>query len=232
MKKEIKKLLWVGIIAIVIIGGGIWAYSATQKGNQPKVDANLLMNANSHTTAQGTRTYPITLVEFGDYQCPACAYVEPIIEKILAEKPEVKLVFRNFPLPGHEHAMLAAQAAEAAGVQGKFWEMHQAIYLNQEIWTKMKTPLDAFTEMAKQLNLNVEKFKQDVTGATFVEAINKDRQDGIALGVSGTPTFYINGRKYLGGNNYVTLKLAIDEALQEASTQQTTSAVAATLEVK
>lgn len=222
MKKELKKLLWVGLAAVVIIGGGILAYNAALPQNIPAADPNLLVKKDSHSTEQGTRNYTITIVEFGDYQCPACGYVEPMIEKLLAEYPQAKLVFRNFPLPGHQNAMIAAEAAEAAGAQGKFWEMHNAIYLNQEIWSKMETPMDAFVEMAKKLNLDLEKFKQDVQNHAHVERINKDRDDGVALGVNSTPTFYINGRKYLGGNSYVTLKLAIDEALQTQATQQVT----------
>lgn len=222
MKKELKKLLWVGLAAVVIIGGGILAYNAALPQNIPAADPNLLVKKDSHSTEQGARNYTITIVEFGDYQCPACGYVEPMIEKLLAEYPQAKLVFRNFPLPGHQNAMIAAEAAEAAGAQGKFWEMHNAIYLNQEIWSKMETPMDAFVEMAKKLNLDLEKFKQDVQNHAHVERINKDRDDGVALGVNSTPTFYINGRKYLGGNSYVTLKLAIDEALQAQATQQVT----------
>lgn len=220
MKKEIKKLLWVGAIAVVLIGGGILAYNASQPVEKPKIDTGLLVKPDSHTTEQGTRTYPVTIVEFGDYQCPACAYVEPIVEKILSDYPEVKLVFRHFPLPGHQNAMAAARAAEAAGEQGKFWEMHTAIYLNQDIWSTMTTPTDAFVEIAKKLNLDVEKFKLDMTSEKYDQFITNDRKDGIDAGVNATPSFFINGRKYLGGNNYITLKLAVDEALEEAKTQQ------------
>ncbi len=220
MKKEIKKLVWVGVIAVVLIGGGILTYNAT-KPAEKKIDSTILVRANSHTTEQGTRTYPVTIVEFGDYQCPACAYVEPMVEKLLSEYPEVKLVFRHFPLPGHQHAMLASRAAEAAGEQGKFWEMHAAIYLNQDIWSRMTDATDAFVEMAKQLNLDVEKFKTDIASDKYDDFIVNDRKDGIDAGVNSTPSFFINGRKYLGGNNYLTLKLAVDEALKEANTQQT-----------
>lgn len=224
MNKEFKKLLWIGLVVVVIIGGGIWAYNASQKPVQPTVDPKLLTTADSHTTETGTRTYAVTIVEFGDYQCPACAYAEPIMEKILKDNPQVKLVFRNFPLPMHEFSDLAAEAAEAAGAQGKFWEMHNAIYANQEIWVKMSTPLDAFAEMAKQLNLDVEKFKQDVQNKKFADRINKDRQDGIALGVQGTPSLFINGRQYIGGLDVNLIQLAIDQAQQESSTQQTAPA--------
>ena len=223
MNKDVKKLLWVAVAVVVVIGGGWLAYNASQPQNLPKADPKLLTNDQSHTSAQGTRTYPVTLVEFGDYQCPACGFAEPIVEKILADNPNVKLVFRNFPLAMHQHAILAAEAAEAAGAQGKFWAMHNAISLNQDIWSQMANPLDAFVEIAKQLKLDVTKFKQDVTNNKFAAIINKDVQDGTAAGVHATPTFFINGRQYLGDLNYASLQAAVSEVLKEDSTQQKTN---------
>jgi protein-disulfide isomerase len=221
MNKETNKIVWIAIIAIVIIGGGFWAYSAQQPATPgTTVDTKLLMNANSHSTDQGTRTYPVTIVEFGDYECPACGYAEPIIEKILANDPEVRLVFRNFPLQQHPFALLAAEAAEAAGAQGKFWEMHNAIYANQDVWTTMQTPLDAFTEIAKKLGLDINKFTQDVNSKKYADVIQKDQADGNALLVNSTPTFYINGKQYLKGLDYNTMQQTIQDALGAAATQQ------------
>ncbi len=225
MNKETKKLLWIVLAVIIVIGGGIVAYNATQAptSNGPAVDKNLLMNADSHSTEVGTRTYPVTIVEFGDYECPACGYAEPIVEKILADDPQVRLIFRNFPLAQHPYAMLAAEAAEAAGAQGKFWEMHNAIYANQDIWVQMQTPTDAFVELAKKLNLDVAKFTADIQNNKYADVINKDRQDGETLGVNATPTFYINGQKYLGGLDYNVMQLAIQEAQKGSSGQEITA---------
>lgn len=222
MNKDIKKLIWIGAVALVVIGGGIFAFTATKPTtNLPKADPKLLIGTDSHTSEEGTRTYTGTIVEFGDYQCPACAYAQPIVKQVMAANPQIKLVFRNFPLPMHPFSSLAAEAAEAAGAQGKFWEMHDAIYLNQDLWVAMQTPMDAFVEMATKLNLDVEKFKQDVTNNKFADRINKDRQDGIAVGIQGTPTFFINGRQYTGGLNYATMQLAIDEMAKQTATQET-----------
>lgn len=222
MTKDIKKLLWIGVAAVIIIVGGIIAYNATQP---PKIlttaDPKLLSNANSHSTESGALSYPVTLVEFGDYQCPACGYAEPIVEKVLADNPKVKLIFRNFPLAQHQNALVAAEAAEAAGAQGKFWEMHNAIYANQDIWSNMAAPMDAFVEMAKKLNLDVEKFQQDVQNKKFADVIAKDRSDGIALGVNSTPSFFINGKVYSGGLSYFAMQTALNQAAQETETQQT-----------
>ncbi len=223
MNKDTKKLIWIGIAALVVIGGGILAYTASQPGNLPKADPKLLVNENSHTSEQGTRNYTITLVEFGDYQCPACAYAQAAVEELLANNPQVKLVFRQYPLPMHEHSMIAAEAAEAAGAQGKFWEMHKALFTNQDIWVKMKTPMDAFVEIAKKLNLDVEKFKQDVETHKFAERINKDREDGTNAGVQGTPTFFINGKLYSNGLGISGLQRAIDAEMKLATPTQETA---------
>jgi len=221
MKKETSKLLWVGGIIVVLIGGGIIAYNATQTPTtKSTVDPKLLTNTSSHSTEKGTGAYPVTIVEFGDYECPACGYAEPIVEKILADDPQVKLIFRNFPLPQHSNAIIAAEAAEAAGAQGKFWEMHNALYANQDIWSTMEKPMDAYVEIAKKLNMDVDKFTADVNANKYESVITKDREDGVALGVNSTPTFYINGRQYLGGLDYNTMQLAIQGVLDGSDTQQ------------
>ena len=224
MTNDIKKLIWIGVAAIIVIAGGILAYNATKPPQiLTQADPKLLSNENSHSTENGTLSYPVTMVEFGDYQCPACGYAQPIVEKVLADNPKVKLISRNFPLAQHQNALVAAEAAEAAGAQGKFWEMHKALYTNQDIWSTMATPMDAFVEMAKQLNLDVEKFKQDVQANKFADIITKDRNDGIALGINSTPSFFINGKLYMGGLSYVTMQAALNQAAGiTTDTQQTT----------
>lgn len=224
MKQETKKLLWIGLIVLIIIGGGVLAYNGTQTAikNTPSADPKLLMNAGSHSTAQGSRTYPVTIVEFGDYQCPACGFAEPIVEKILQNDPEVNLVFRNFPLPMHQNAVIAAKTAEAADAQGKFWEMHNAIYLNQDIWSTMQNPMDAFVVIGKKLNIDTDKLQLDVKSTKYTDIISKDQADGDALNINSTPTFFINGKQYTGGLEYNALQDAITTAYT-ASTQQTTS---------
>lgn len=213
MNKESKKLFWIAIVIIAILGGGFFAWSTSQTADNTLADAKLLMNSTSHTTEKGTRIYPVTLVEFGDYQCPACGFAEAIVEKILADNPKVKLVFRNFPLAMHKNALLAAEAAEAAGAQGKFWDMHNVLYINQDLWSSAEDPMAVMLEIAKKINVpDLEKFKADVTAKKFASVISKDQQDGNALGVNSTPTFYINGKKYTGKNSLENLQKAIDDA--------------------
>lgn len=225
MKKEAKKMIWIAVVVIVLIGGGIYAWNASQSSptTNPVVAQNLLMNANSHTNEVGTRTYPVTLIEFGDYECPACGAAYPIVKQLVANNPQIKFVFRNFPLSQHPFAQIAAEAAEAAAAQGKFWEMHDAIYANQNIWVTMQSPLDAFVKMATELGLNVQQFQSDVTSNKYAAVINKDMADGNALGIYQTPTFFINGQMYVGPTDYNDLQQAVNQAQQESATQQTSS---------
>ena len=214
MKKNGKNLLWTGLAIIVVLSGGFLLWNASQNTTTKTTpDPKLLTNSSSHTTAQGTRIYPVTLVEFGDYQCPACGVAEIYVEKILAEDAKVKLVFRNFPLTSiHKNALLAAEAAEAAGDQNKFWEMHNAIYVNQALWSDSDQAMDIFVNIAQKLNLDVAKFTADVKANKFADIIKKDQADGEALGVNHTPTFYINGKEYTGPNSFDALKAAVDLA--------------------
>ena len=214
MNRSNKKPLLTLVALVIIFGVGFFIWNSFKNsGDSGMADPKLLMNANSHVLEEGTRIYPVTLVEFGDYQCPACGFAEALVEKITDEDPKIRRVFRNFPLTTvHKHALQAAEAAEAANAQGKFWEMLKLLYTNQDTWSKQDDPLPFFSKMAEELQLDVHQFTSDVSANKYADVINKDRADGTALGVNSTPTFYINGKKYTGPNNYAALKSAIDEA--------------------
>ena len=134
-----------------------------------------------------------TLVEYGDYQCPHCGYAHPLLKKLLQNNSdEIHFVFRNFPLAEvHPAAMMAAQAAEAAGKQGKFWEMHDLIYENQN-----DLHGNRFVDFAESLGLDLQRFGQDWKSESILAKIEADFESGIRSGVNGTPTFFINGTKY------------------------------------
>ncbi|UKT64574.1 DsbA family protein [Pedobacter mucosus] len=145
---------------------------------------------------QGPSTASIEIVEYGDYQCSHCAHAYPIIKEIQETfGDQIKLVFRNFPLQeSHEYAYAAATAAEAAGLQGKFWEMHDALYENQYRFAD-----DLFEELAETIGLDIEQFKTDCESESINKKIEDDFESGIRSGVNGTPSFYVNGNKFDGG---------------------------------
>ncbi|MFA4978094.1 thioredoxin domain-containing protein [Sphingobacterium paramultivorum] len=145
--------------------------------------------------AQGNLDADLVIVEYGDYQCPYCGAAYPVLKKLLKKfSGEVKFVFRNFPLSEmHEYALPAAIAAEAAFLQDKFWEMHDAIYENQR-----KLDDQYLFKIAEKIGLDMEKFKSDIQKEELVNKIDADFQGGVISGVNGTPSFYVNGKKFNG----------------------------------
>jgi protein-disulfide isomerase len=158
---------------------------------------------------QGPETAPLTLLEYGDYQCPYCAAASAIV-KLVHDRlgPRLRFVFRNFPLTQvHPHAELAAEAAEAAGTQGKFWEMHDALYENQPALSPA-----LIEALAQGLKLDLERFKEDLASRRFHERVKRDFMGGVRSGVAGTPTFFINGERYEGGWDEASLLRALRAA--------------------
>jgi len=147
--------------------------------------------------AEGPANAPVTIEEFGDFQCPPCAMLHPVLKTMEKEfGARLRVIFREFPLvPAHEHALSAARAAEAAGLQGKFWQMHDLIYTNQNSWKGAFDVRPIFEEYATRIGLNVDRYRQDLTSETVQYRIFLDGKRARALGVKGTPTVFMNGRE-------------------------------------
>lgn len=145
----------------------------------------------------GPANAPVRLEEFGDFECPPCGIFHPILEQMHAEfGDKLAITFREFPLvPTHQHALAAASAAEAAGLQGKFWDMHDLLYEHQNDWKKEFDVRPIFEGYAKQIGLDVDRYKRDVNGDLVAQRIFADGKRGHSLGVKGTPTVFINGRE-------------------------------------
>ncbi len=215
MSKEAKILI--GIALAVIVGGVLLAIYANPQPQEPgaPVDSNTLIRETSHMTSK--KDAKVTIVEFGDFQCPACAAAHPEIKAALEQykdNPEVNFVFRNFPLDTiHPNAHISAEAAEAAGAQGKYWEMHNMLYEKQSEWSASTTALDIFVGYAKEIGLNVDQFKLAVEQRLYADVINTDYKDGEAVEVNSTPTFFINGTKQNKVLQRDELKALIDAEL-------------------
>lgn len=157
-----------------------------------KVSTDILVKPQSH--GQGPMDAKVTVVEFGDYECPACKAAQPIVDQVLSEyKDKIRYVFRNYPLSGHQYAFGAAQAAEAAALQGKFWEMHSLLYEKSPDLAK-----DQLFADAKSLNLDMDKFTKDYDSDAVKQTVLNDQSDGNAAGLTATPTFFINGTQFTG----------------------------------
>ena len=142
---------------------------------------------------QGQADAPVTLVQYGDYECPYCGEAYPIIKEIQSEMGErLRFVFRNFPIStSHPHAEQAAEAAEAANAQGKFWEMHDLLYERQQNVTD-----EDLHRYAEELGLDVERFDKEMAEHVQAQRVHEDFMSGVRSGVNGTPTFYINGVRH------------------------------------
>jgi len=148
--------------------------------------------------AQGSASAPVTLEEFGDFECPPCGLLHPILKTMEADfgPTKLRLIFREFPLvPNHVHALAAARAAEAAGLQGKFWEMHDLIYEHQKDWHEAFDVRPIFEGYATKIGLDLEQFRRDNTSEIVERRIFLDGKRAHALGVTGTPTVFMNGRE-------------------------------------
>jgi protein-disulfide isomerase len=158
---------------------------------------------------QGPEDAAVTLVEYGDYECPYCGAAYPIIKDVQARMGErLRFVFRNFPITtAHPHAEQAAEAAEAAAAQGRFWEMHDLIYENQN-----RLEEGDLRVYAGQLELDVESFERELAEHVHAERVREDFMSGVRSGVNGTPTFYINGVRHDDDYELETLIAALEKA--------------------
>lgn len=164
---------------------------------------------------RGPANAPITLEEFGDFQCPPCGALSDPINQLEREyRPRLRVIFRHFPLPNHAHAREAAFVAEAAGLQGRFWEMHDLLYREQSVWSKAADVRLLFDSYAGMLGLNVDRFKKDMESEQVKVRVASDQKHGDALGVNTTPTVFLNDRALAPSRlNPTGLHAAIDAAM-------------------
>jgi protein-disulfide isomerase len=171
--------------------------------------SNLTPPVSPQDHAQGPETAPVTLVEYGDYQCPHCGRAHPILKEIVKKMgSNLRFIFRNFPLSEiHPEAEHAAEAAESAAAQGKFWEMHDAIFENQRDLSDK-----ALESLAKKVKVDVKKLRKDLEDETYGPRVRSDFMSGVRSGVNGTPTFFINGVRHEGSWDLPSLLAALQAA--------------------
>ncbi len=226
------KKTWIifGAICVALLAGLVYI-SSKDKVNVDNVDTNAIQKATEQSGNIGDHTFgkadsKVMFVEYGDFQCPGCgaafAPVKAVTEKY---KNQIAFVFRNFPLASiHPNARAAAATAEAAGLQGKYWEMHDKLYEGQNTWGSLSSNerTNFFASYAQELGLNVDRFKTDLASQEVNKKINFDQAVGKKVGVNSTPTFFLNGKKMdniyaqNGGIDQDLLDKAIVSALKEA----------------
>lgn len=169
-----KAALILTLAAGLILGMGVWKQANAQKSNGKSIE----------------------IVEYSDYQCPACAYYHPFVEKIKEKYgDQVKFDLKFYPLNSHQYAALAARAAQAAKNQGKFKEMHNLLFENQKRWSASGSPTSIFVNFARELELDIDQFKDELNSAETQKIVMEQKRQGRKAGVNATPTFYIEGEK-------------------------------------
>jgi protein-disulfide isomerase len=206
---ETKILIGVLAVTVLIIVGGAWWAG---RPNVPVVadSARLVI---PEAPVLGDSASPVTVVEFGDFECPACAALYGALKQVKDPQggiPGARFVFRQYPLPQHPHAALAAEASLAAHAQGKFWEYHNQLFEHQD-----KLAREDLIEYARAIGLNVDDFTKALDEHTYKDAVQRDQADGLALRIQGTPSLFINGVLYTGNYAAADLKAAIEAAAQQ-----------------
>jgi protein-disulfide isomerase len=178
----------IGIITVVLFGGAIvYSNQAGKKSNEGVV-------AQEHKIEGAPGA--VVLTEYSDFQCPACGAFEPVLEEVLAKYGDkITFEYKHYPLPIHPYAEQAALAAEAAGQQGKFFDYHHKLFAAQEEWANAAVPQTLFVKYATNLGLDVEKFRTHMRSSILRDAVRADANEARELGLTGTPTFFLNGQK-------------------------------------
>ena len=179
-----KKII-ITMAVVAILGGLLVIFSGGRKDVTPETTLT------DSDWKRGAVNSKVSLIEYGDFQCPACSAYEPIVEKLRQDfKDSLVFSYRHFPLTQiHQNALSSAKASEAAGLQNKFWEMHDILYKTQAEWSTASNAKEIFAVYAKTLGLNVAQFEQDLGLKNIEEKIKADFEGGAKLGVRGTPTF-------------------------------------------
>ncbi|MDB5181900.1 MAG: Na+/H+ antiporter, NhaA family protein nonfunctional [Candidatus Saccharibacteria bacterium] len=206
------KRFWGVLVAIVAVLGGIFFITNDNKANAPSGNGTVT----NHVYGEGTSG--VKLVEYGDFQCPACYQYFPVVKQVKEKyKDQITFQFRNFPIyTAHPNAIASARAAEAADLQGKFWEMHDLLYQNQQSWSPSSNPQKDFEAYAKQLGLDVPKFTTDFKSSLVNDRVQADLKEATRLKVESTPTFFIDGKKISSpGLSLDAFSKIIDAAIEQ-----------------
>lgn len=185
LTSESKFFLAIIVVTLVVVVAAIGFFSQPAK----TLSTERLISQGTYT--KGPATASARLVEFSDFQCPACKAYEPVVDELLkTNQDNIYFAYRHFPLPQHTFGEPAARAAEAAGKQGKFWEMYALLFARQDDFSDT-----IWATLAGELKLDLAQFQKDMASKDVTDKVNRDRADGVSLGINATPTFFLNGVK-------------------------------------
>ncbi len=203
------------VVIIVLIIWGL-AVSMSKDSTLGKPKAPAAISAQDHII--GPDNALVTLVEYSDFQCPACQMYYFVVEKLLTSSTvPVRFVYRQFPLAQHANAIPAALASEAASLQGKFWEMHKLLFEKHTEWENLPDPKPVFNNFATKIGLDLEKFKKDMADENLKKSIDNSSKEGYNIGINATPSFFINGKFIENPQGYEEFKSIIEKTALSSS---------------
>lgn len=217
---QYKKIgIWIGVAVVIFVSifGLAMLVNSSPSSNSNTSQSSLTVPVKaSQEFSRGDANSKVTLIEYGDFQCPACAQAEPLVSQILSDEGnKLHFVYRYFPLTNvHQNAHISAQAGFAANKQGKFWEMSGKLYENQSEWANSTNPQDNFLGFAKDLGMNTQQFKNDMNSAEASKFVDDSLNAAIKLGLNSTPSFFLNGN-LINFTGYDNFKKQIDAAFQK-----------------
>lgn len=206
-----KTFIWIGGIIVILIALMVWGVKGTSINTS--FDVGLI---NPIDNVKGNTSSTVVIIEYSDFECPACRAYYLVARQLMAEfGGEIAFVYRHFPLTGiHANAEFAARAAQAAGKQGKFWEMHDLLFEKQDEWAKVANIQPLFENYATLLGISIEQFRADFTSQDVKDYVRVQRNNAIKLGLQGTPTFFVNGKQIPNPSSVEEFRLIIQKALQ------------------
>lgn len=205
--------IFVVIVAVFLLAKG--GYKNTEeKVETANTGQASALEIKANDWVSGTSTAKVTLVEYLDFECEACGAYYPITTQLKEEfKDDMRLVVRYFPLPGHKNSRTAAHSVEAAGKQGKFWEMYNILFTKQSEWSeKPVANQDQFEKYAVEAGVNIEQWKKDVVSDDVKKRVEDSYREAVSLNLQGTPSFFLNGKKIENPKGYESFKLLIEKA--------------------
>ncbi|MFA5841450.1 MAG: thioredoxin domain-containing protein [Candidatus Paceibacterota bacterium] len=209
-------IIWSIVVIILLVA----VFSVVKMAKAPVTSgvSGSIPEISAGDQTRGPKDSKVVVVEYSDFQCPACAAFFPAVDDLNKELDgKILFVYRNFPLPQHQNAELAAEAAGAAGLQGKFWEMHDALFENQAEWSESGNAKDFFIRYAGTAGINIEQFNRDISSREVKNKIEDDLSGGFKANINSTPTFFLNGKKMEGFNSYDEFKNLVREAVRNNS---------------
>jgi protein-disulfide isomerase len=217
------------VVGVAVVLAAVFSQGAQQAASTFNATTVPAIDSSDHV--QGDATSSVVVVEYGDFECPACGEWEPIVQQLeAAYDNRVEFVFRNFPLTQlHPNAMIAAQAAEAANLQGKYWQMHDLLYKNQNEWVNepnTSVVSKFFDTYAQSLGLDVAKFNTDINSPAVTARVQRDIDSGNAAQIDHTPTFFINLKQIQNPNGYAPFAALLDAALAAPASVATSTSTA------